>query len=155
MYVEDKIFRNSREIPWENAIILEGNKIFTLTGLKPNTGYRLRWQAPDTQYPDMQVSTRPLTGKKSPKVIVTETDFDSFTLSFDHFAPDDYNHGYVALFKPVNDTRWQTVEGSLGNKDLPTIRISKLMPNTKYEARIAIYEDFSLRSLGKSTGENI
>ena len=40
--------------------------------------------------------------------------------------------------------------GSVGNKDLPTITISNLMPNTKYEARIAIYEDKI--SLGKSTG---
>ena len=40
--------------------------------------------------------------------------------------------------------------GSVGNKDLPTIKIDNLMPNTEYEARIAIYEDKI--SLGKSTG---
>ena len=46
------------QTPWENAIILEGNKIYTLTALKPGTLYRLRWQAPDKQYPDIMVSTQ-------------------------------------------------------------------------------------------------
>ena len=32
-----------------------GNEIFTLTGLRPDTGYTLRWKAPDNQYPDVQV----------------------------------------------------------------------------------------------------
>lgn len=36
-YVED---RNSASKNWENAIILEGNKIFTLTGLTPGASYR-------------------------------------------------------------------------------------------------------------------
>ena len=40
MYVEDRLF-NLREVPWENTIILEGNKIFTLRDLKPGTKYRL------------------------------------------------------------------------------------------------------------------
>ena len=44
--------------PWENAIILEGNKIFTLTGLKAGITYRLRWQAPDRQYQDVMVTTK-------------------------------------------------------------------------------------------------
>ena len=39
MYVEDRLF-NLREVPWENTIILEGNKIFTLRDLKPGTKYR-------------------------------------------------------------------------------------------------------------------
>ena len=41
-----------------NALPLqEGNEIFTLTGLKAKTTYRLRWQAPDKQYPDLVVET--------------------------------------------------------------------------------------------------
>ncbi len=155
MYIEDTLFQkslNKDNIPWENAIILEGNKIFTLTGLSPGTKYRLRWQTPEIQYPDVEVSTQLPSNPKAPKVIVTEKTFDSITLSFDHFAPENYRHGYVALYKPVNETRWQTQEGSLTNKDLPTINIGDLKPNVEYEARIAIYEDFSLRSLGKSTG---
>ena len=68
MYVEEKLFRKKTEhhaggdqqhvIPWENSIILEGNKIFTLTGLRPSTEYRLRWLAPDRKYPDVMVTTR-------------------------------------------------------------------------------------------------
>ena len=73
MYVEEKLFRKRREhqhvgdsdqlthdhvVPWENSIILEGNKIFTLTGLRPSTEYRLRWLAPDRQYADIMVTTR-------------------------------------------------------------------------------------------------
>ena len=38
-------------------IFQEGNEIFTLTGLKSKTTYRLRWQAPDKQYPDIVVET--------------------------------------------------------------------------------------------------
>ena len=104
--------------------------------------YRLRWQAPNAQYPDIQVSTQPLSNKKAPKVIVTETTFNSFTLSFDHFAPEGYKHEYVAFHKPVLDTRWSSEEESVSNKDLPTITITDLKPNTKYEARIAIYDDY-------------
>ncbi len=58
MYVEERLYREPpRETPWENALILEGNKIFTLTGLRAGTKYRIRWQAPDRQYEDVHVST--------------------------------------------------------------------------------------------------
>ena len=42
MYVQEKVFTNpkGKDVPWENAIILEGNEIFTLTGLEPGTKYR-------------------------------------------------------------------------------------------------------------------
>ena len=40
MYVQDRIYSKGKEVPWENAIILEGNEIFTLTGLEPGTNYR-------------------------------------------------------------------------------------------------------------------
>ena len=124
------------------------------------------------QYPDVEVATQPQSSRRTnPKVVVTKVNFDSFTLSFDHFAPEDYNHGYVALYKAIKNNRWQSQEGSLNTKDLPSITIKNLEPNTGYEARIgknkknpekfvklklsfltAIYEDFSIRSLGKSTG---
>jgi len=60
MYVEERSYRGNqgRETPWENALILEGNKIFTLTGLRAGTEYRLRWQAPNRQFPDVMVETR-------------------------------------------------------------------------------------------------
>ena len=35
--------------------------------------------------------------EKPPKVIMTSKSFDSVTLSFDHFAPKGYKHGYVAM----------------------------------------------------------
>jgi hypothetical protein len=38
-------------------------------------------------------------GEKPPKVIVTGKTFDSVTLSFDHFAPEDYHHGYIAMVR--------------------------------------------------------
>ena len=111
MYVEDRLF-NLREVPWENTIILEGNKIFTLRDLKPGTNYRLRWQTPEVQFPDVEVSTQPISSsKKSPTVIVTEKSFNSFSLSFDHFAPEEYSHGYVALYKKVNESQWKTQKG--------------------------------------------
>lgn len=119
------------------------------SNLVPFGSNRLRWQAPEKQYPDVLVSTQNLINRKAPKVIVTKRSFDSFTLSFDHFAPNGYEHGYVALFKAFNETRWQTFEGKVGNKDLPTVTIDGLMPNTLYEARIAIYEEYDIRSLGK------
>lgn len=161
MYVEERLFRGGKsslhsETPWENAIILEGNKIFTLTGMTPGTRYRLRWQTPDRQYPDVMVSTHSYNAKQ-PKVIITGKTFDSVTLSFDHFAPDDYQYGYVAMYKERKEgSRWQSQEGmgtaDLNGFDLPSITIRGLEPDKKYTARIAIYEDFSLRSFGKSTG---
>ena len=36
--------------------------------------------------------------------------------------------------------------------DLPSIKIKGLLPNTEYMARIAIYSDYSHRSLGKTSG---
>ena len=38
-------------------------------------------------------------GEKPPKVIITGRTYDSVTLSFDHFAPEEYNHGYVAMVR--------------------------------------------------------
>ena len=116
MYVEEKLFRKKTDqhhhqgdqptpgqpqqhdhvVPWENSIILEGNKIFTLTGLRPSTEYRLRWLAPDRQYADVMVTTR-APEEKLPKAIVTEKSFDHVTLTFDHFAPENYAHSYVAM----------------------------------------------------------
>ena len=113
--------------------------------------FRLRWQTPNAQYPDKEVLTQSLSSKKAPKVIVTGTTFDSFTLSFDHFAPQGYEHEYVVLFKPVSTSKWIPKEESVSNKDLPSITIRNLKPNTQYEARIAIYDDYNTRSLGKST----
>ena len=55
MYIETRLF-GRKDPPWENAILVEGNEIFTLTGLKPDTSYTLRWKSPDKQYPDIQVS---------------------------------------------------------------------------------------------------
>ena len=37
--------------------------------------------------------------EKPPKVIMTSKSFDSVTLSFDHFAPKGYKHGYVAMVR--------------------------------------------------------
>jgi hypothetical protein len=42
---------------FKRFLLQEGNEIFTLTGLKAKTTYRLRWQAPDKQYPDVVVET--------------------------------------------------------------------------------------------------
>ena len=32
------------------------------------------------------------------------------------------------------------------------MRVGGLRPDTEYEARVAVYDDYSIRSLGKSTG---
>jgi hypothetical protein len=55
-------------------------------------------------------------------------------------------------YKVADGGRWNNQVGSTGSKDLPSIKIEELLPNTEYEAKIAIYEDYSLRNLGKSTG---
>jgi hypothetical protein len=34
-------------------------------------------------------------------VIITGRTYDSITLSFDHFAPEEYHHGYVAMVSPL------------------------------------------------------
>ena len=56
MYIEaEKLATGRKDPPWENAILVEGNEIFTLTGLRPDTSYTLRWKAPDRQYADVKV----------------------------------------------------------------------------------------------------
>ena len=92
--------------------------------LKINNPYRLRWQTPELQFPDVEVSTQENqdfiseSNQKTPKVIVTEKLFNSFTLSFDHFAPiEEYNHGYVALYKRANESQWQTEKGRKEKKN--------------------------------------
>ena len=45
----------------------------------------------------MSLFSVPALDERPPKVIVTGRAFDSVTLSFDHFAPEDYEHGYVAM----------------------------------------------------------
>lgn len=59
MYIETRVLVR-KDPPWENAILVEGNEIFTLTGLNPDTEYTLRWKAPDKQYPDIQVYRKSL-----------------------------------------------------------------------------------------------
>ena len=54
-------------------------------------------------------------------------------------------------FFKVSTSKWIPKEESVSNKDLPSITIRNLKPNTQYEARIAIYDDYNTRSLGKST----
>ena len=56
MYVESRLVGRN-DPPWENAIILEGNEIFTLTNLQPGVGYTLRWKTPEKQFPDVQAAT--------------------------------------------------------------------------------------------------
>ena len=52
--------------------------------------------------------------------------------------------------------RWQSREQSEAeraqNSDLPSVRVGGLRPDTEYEARVAVYDDYSIRSLGRSTG---
>lgn len=51
--------------------------------------------------------------------------------------------------------QWQSLEdpeAGHSSGDLPSITVPDLRPNTEYMVRIAIYEDYSLRTLGKSTG---
>ena len=59
-------------------------------------------------------------------------------------------------YKAVDGGRWQSREQSEAeraqNSDLPSVRVGGLRPDTEYEARVAVYEDYSIRSLGKSTG---
>lgn len=150
MYVESRLF-GRKDPPWENAILVEGNEIFTLTGLKPGTSYTLRWKAPDKQYPDIEVSTSPFDVKK-PKVIMTNRSHDSVMLSFDQFRPPGYTNGYVASWKEEENGSWKTAEKE-PTGDTPSIIIDGLRPNTAYIAKISIYDDYTNRVLGKSTEE--
>ncbi|CAB4068326.1 Putative epidermal cell surface receptor [Lepeophtheirus salmonis] len=125
MYVEDHLYKGETR-----------NKAHG--GVEPGTLYRLRWQAPDKQYPDLKVSTHEYS-EKLPKIIVTRNDFKSATLSFDHYAPVDYNHGYVARYRL--------------KKDLPTVTLDGLLPESKYVAKVSIYADYPSREFGISTGE--
>jgi len=150
MYVESRLF-GRKDPPWENAILVEGNEIFTLTGLKPGTSYTLRWKAPDRQYPDIEVSTSPFDVQK-PKVIMTNRSHDSVMLSFDQFRPPGYTNGYVASWKEEEDGSWKTAEKE-PTGDTPSIIIDGLRPNTDYVAKISIYDDYTNRVLGKSTEE--
>ena len=43
----------------------------------------------------------PAPEEKLPKAIVTEKSFDHVTLTFDHFAPENYAHSYVAMVSSV------------------------------------------------------
>lgn len=63
---------------------------------------------------------------------------------------------YTMQYKIVDGGRWQSREQSEAeraqNSDLPSVRVGGLKPDTEYEARIAVYDNYSIRSLGKSTG---
>ena len=151
MYVESKLL-GRKEPPWENAILVEGNEIFTLTGLKAGTRYTLRWKAPDRQYPDLEVATRPSRQGQKPKVIMTAHTFNSAQLSFDQFRPSGYSSGYVVSWRRAEDeaATWQTAEKQ-PTGDTPSVTIENLAPGTQYEAKISIYEDPTNQVLGQST----
>ena len=151
MYVETTLL-GRKEPPWENAILVEGNEIFTLTGLRPGTGYTLRWKAPDRQYPDVAVATGPDRHGHKPKVIMTAHTFNSAQLSFDQFRPSGYTSGYVVSWRKAGaeDGQWRTAEKQ-PTGDTPTVTLEALMPGTQYEAKISIYEDYTNKVLGRST----
>ena len=56
----------------------------------------------------------------------------------------------------VDGGRWQSREQSEAeraqNSDLPSVRVGGLRPDTEYEARVAVYDDYPTHSLGRSTG---
>ena len=56
MYVESELATAS-DPPWESLLVLEGNHEVTLTGLKPNTSYRLRWRTQSKVFSDVKVNT--------------------------------------------------------------------------------------------------
>lgn len=114
--------------------------------------------------------------EKQPRIILTDRTYNSVTVSFDHFAPDDYDRGYIAMvsaltlfqyslhefnfqYKSFSDNRWKSHEDKRGEEghheasgvDLPSITITDLKPKTKYMVRVAIYEDYQTRTLGRST----
>ena len=151
MYVETAL-AGRKEPPWENAILVEGNEIFTLTGLRADTSYTLRWKAPDRQYPDLRVSTGPSRTAQKPKIIMTAHTFNSAQLSFDQFRPSGYSSGYVVSWRVAGEeaASWQTAEKQ-PTGDTPTVSLGGLLPGTQYEAKISIYEDYTNQVLGRST----
>ena len=56
MYVETELSRRS-DPPWESLVILPGNDVVSLTGLRTNTAYRLRWRSQGRVFSDVQVET--------------------------------------------------------------------------------------------------
>ena len=70
--------------------------------------------------------------------------------------PDKEDLNLQFQYKVVDGGRWQSREQSEAeraqNSDLPSVRVGGLRPDTEYEARVAVYDDYSIRSLGKSTG---
>ena len=152
MYIQSRLL-GRKDPPWENAILVEGNKIFTLTGLHPDTEYTLRWKAPDRQYPDVLVSTLQFDQDQKPKVILTGRSHDSVTLSFDQFRPPGYSHGYVASWRERESNNAWVAEEREPSGVTPSIVISSLKPDTEYAAKISIYKDYNNRVLGKSTEE--
>eukprot|EP00095_Tigriopus_kingsejongensis_P003971 maker-scaffold310_size212938-snap-gene-0.11 protein:Tk03971 transcript:maker-scaffold310_size212938-snap-gene-0.11-mRNA-1 annotation:"conserved hypothetical protein" len=60
------------------------------------------------------------------------------------------------MYKEKGSGRWESQQlvghEEVNGFDLPSITIKGLEPSTEYTARISIYEDFALRSFGKSTG---
>ena len=152
MYIQSRLL-GRKDPPWENAILVEGNKIFTLTGLEPDAEYTLRWKAPDRQYPDVLVSTLQHDKDQKPKVIMTDRSHDSVTLSFDQFRPPGYIHGYVASWRETESNNAWVAEEREPSGDTPSIVIDSLKPDTEYKAKISIYNDYNNRVLGKSTEE--
>lgn len=100
----------------------------------------------------LQASTLVHEISQKPKVIMTNRTHDSVMLSFDPFSPSDYNHGYVASWRKINQKVWKIREKeTIG--DTPSIIIDGLMPDAEYVAKISIYEDYTNRVLGESTEE--
>ena len=151
MYVESELL-SRKDPPWENAILVEGNEIFTLTGLKAGTKYMLRWKAPDRQYPDLEVATGPSRQGQKPKVIMTAHTYNSAHLSFDQFRPSGYTSGYVVSWRKAGEegAAWDSAEKEPSG-DTPSVTLQGLTPGTQYEAKISIYEDPTNRVLGRST----
>ena len=81
---------------------------------------------------------------------MTNRTHDAVMLSFDPFSPEDYQHGYIASWKTINQSAWMMGEKETTG-DTPSIVIDGLEPDTEYVAKISVYEDYANRVLGRST----
>ena len=77
MYVESQLAQRS-DPPWESLVILQGNDVVSLTGLRTETSYRLRWRTQSKVFADVQVETM---ARFSYEVVASSTSTSSSTSS--------------------------------------------------------------------------
>lgn len=112
-----------------------------IRGLTPHTEYFIRVSVGD-KHEIVVLKTKDAPVDNVPKILVTHRTPSSFTLAWDDFKLPNYQAGYIVEYRIKEGVdgkpgEWIQIQGT----NFPLLSISRLRPQTAYQARVSVWED--------------